>query len=1125
MAIISTTRGNPQASDVAVQTATPMLGGASREDAQTVISAADAEIAKLFEDRNISLVGGGLITFTGTAIQFTEALTLHINSQVAGGAPTVISLAATTRAVSATNRMVYAVINRGAGTATVTDDATTLAAVTAANQEVVLIAKRVDAGDGTQRLYFRNGSTYNAGQTARLGSSGSGSGSGEINVINNPTDATNWVASGAGITVATTTTTSDLPLNGITATAIKITPVSGTDYARYRWQMPVALLSKRLKVEWFQHPLSGYAAGDLKLEVYTNTASDYSGTYVELALAADVSGTSAIPAGDGKYSNAFDSTSVLYYELRIVRVAGTTALNIVNVVVGPGVQASSPVVDAPAPLAVTYDNLGTVTNSDVTYTRTGGRMKVQGAVTTGTIVAGTPAINLPSGFTLNTGSSGLSTNARGIQVGWARIIAASASEIDQVPAAYAVFFDGSTTTKLFISERTQSGALKKHNATDFLANGDSLSFDFDVPVGEFTGSGSTNLGSNDVEYIYNSNTSTSASDTTSFAYGSGGAAIVAVSSAGTTVKKRIRTGKPMGATRGKPKLEVSPNGTNWFQAEAVLAYLESGTERYGMRLVAGGTALTDVDVEFGGDGANGTEAWSVYTTWQWRVTVEQPGVAVGFGNADASSSGFISSGAQTISGAKTWNDVQTWLAAAGTIQAGNYNSTGAWTFGPTNTLNAIAPAHTVNGHLMAGGTVGTVAGDKQLIIGTNIDIAAGSRNTRVSGTTTSGSGVMFHNTTSDTGNTIEIYTNLIADNATGHLAVVVASVTPQGTWTFGKSGAASTHNFNGQLSTTTAGTATNSFISSGGVSQVFVQSGSASFGAYTTYRRGAVSFGEIGTDSTKTGIYFGTYNPSFAYVGSISLAGLWTIGTANTTTSLHNVLGQLTTDTSGATGNDNNFTVNAGATGRPIYKTQQNSVTKGFFATSAGASGHILTNDTAGQTTVAGVSDLLFSGDGATNHGQVATTGNWTIGAPASGGSKTQIIAGQLFVNSTNNPNITGIITGASSAVPSGSIGSGYVRLGGPSGVATFNPNFTLSGMPAGYAVITWQAEGSGAGGTKTVLYKVLPSSIVAIENASLAGSGLTITTGAANTAQVIVSNTNAAVNTIDVAVMFLGIS
>jgi hypothetical protein len=176
MATIPSTRGNPQANDVAVQTALPMVGSASREDLQATLGFVDAELAKLFEDRNIQLIDGGLISFLGTSVQFTQPLKLHINSKVAGGAPVIIDLAATTRTTSADGRMIYAVINRTAGTATVTDDAATLPAVTSSNQEVILIAKRSDSGDGIKRLYFRNGTALDEGQTARLGSSGSGAG-------------------------------------------------------------------------------------------------------------------------------------------------------------------------------------------------------------------------------------------------------------------------------------------------------------------------------------------------------------------------------------------------------------------------------------------------------------------------------------------------------------------------------------------------------------------------------------------------------------------------------------------------------------------------------------------------------------------------------------------------------------------------------------------------------------------------------------------------------------------------------------------------------------------------------------------------------------------------------------
>lgn len=167
-----------------------MIGNTANEAGNSVLSKIDAELAKLFEDRNVLLTDGGLITFTGTQLQFTEALKLTLNQKISGAAPQVIDLAATTRTLSATGRMIYAVIDRGAGTATVTDDATTLPAAVAANQEVFLIAKRVDATDGTQRLYFRNGMALNAGQTVRLGASGSGSGG---DGVLNPISGYQWL--------------------------------------------------------------------------------------------------------------------------------------------------------------------------------------------------------------------------------------------------------------------------------------------------------------------------------------------------------------------------------------------------------------------------------------------------------------------------------------------------------------------------------------------------------------------------------------------------------------------------------------------------------------------------------------------------------------------------------------------------------------------------------------------------------------------------------------------------------------------------------------------------------------------------------------------------------------------
>jgi hypothetical protein len=157
-----------------------MLGSASNDTLDTIFPKINNEIAKLFEDRNILLTQGGLITFTGTQVEFTETLYLVLNQKISGAVPQIISLGSSTQLFTNSGDMLIATVDRTAGTAvlSVVTSGNPLPAVDSSNQEVFLIAVRYDALDGTQRLYWRTGMAMNAGQTIRLGSSGSGNGSG-----------------------------------------------------------------------------------------------------------------------------------------------------------------------------------------------------------------------------------------------------------------------------------------------------------------------------------------------------------------------------------------------------------------------------------------------------------------------------------------------------------------------------------------------------------------------------------------------------------------------------------------------------------------------------------------------------------------------------------------------------------------------------------------------------------------------------------------------------------------------------------------------------------------------------------------------------------------------------------
>ena len=145
------------ARQVVLRAQAPFIGNAANEQLDVVFPRIDAEMAKLFEDRNILLTDGGTITFTGTQVQFSENLNLTLNQKISGAVPQVISLGSTSQNFPNNGDMLVAVIDRTAGTATVSivSAGSALPAVVAANQEVFLIAKRVDAGARQYRAPVR----------------------------------------------------------------------------------------------------------------------------------------------------------------------------------------------------------------------------------------------------------------------------------------------------------------------------------------------------------------------------------------------------------------------------------------------------------------------------------------------------------------------------------------------------------------------------------------------------------------------------------------------------------------------------------------------------------------------------------------------------------------------------------------------------------------------------------------------------------------------------------------------------------------------------------------------------------------------------------------------------------
>ena len=474
------------------------------------------------------------------------------------------------------------------------------------------------------KLYLKD----DAGVETQLGAGGVG----EINVVENPSDANNWGTSNA--TVTTTTTAADLPLGPLVDTAIEIASSTSGGYARYRWTMPVSLRQRKLKVAW-QQVAATLTSGDYKVEVYKNSASDYSGSYTEFSLSTDSSGTSSIPNLNGQYQTTFDSDDGIYYELRVVRTAASSAtIRLAGVTVGPGIQPQGAVIGEWNTYTPTVTNLGSGSGTALgRYRRVGTNVEIIILFTKdGNAGSGGAGVtfSLPSGLTLN--STIISNNDR-----WAVGVASS--------TAYTNAF--STNVSLLSNNVLRLGTPNSDlGGSAFTANS-MWSMQALIPIAEWSGSGTVQIAQNDVEYAWNSSTSTS-NDTTSFGYGPQGVLIRDFAPSTTSsIDKRVRFQTPR-----QPgdvlvlETDEGSSGARWVPLVSRLGAFgydaATPTYAFGTMVNEVSGSATDVDVRFFSKiTIQSTNTWSQVNTWRWRLRKSSAGAAVGFGVVNSVSTGLV----------------------------------------------------------------------------------------------------------------------------------------------------------------------------------------------------------------------------------------------------------------------------------------------------------------------------------------------------------------------------------------------------------------------------------------------------------------------------------------------------
>lgn len=472
---------------------------------------------------------------------------------------------------------------------------------------------------------------------------GAGSGAGEINMIESSSTALGWASTGA-VTVATTTTSSELPLEGAIATAIRISAGAATQYARYRFTMADGLKQAMLKIEWFQRVLSSFANDDFKVEMWTNAASDYSGAYTEVPLNTDVTGDTNLKALDGVFRTSFFAADQDYYELRIVRNAGTSVLSVANVIVGPGKNAQGAVI-TPWEVATLSATANITITSSTVYRRQNGTnlellIRIQASASASNIT-----LTLPTGFSFDSTIINATADSGSI-VGTGRVQAGGGTQYTILPYAF------SSNVVSFKSNGNAGNVGGNNPATGWATGTSFLIAHLNFPCAELAGSGVVNLGENLIEYAYNSSTATGAGDTTSFAYGPQGAQIQNIT---TILARRVRFKTPIQPT-DRLSVELSADRVIWLPQETgtvingqnVVPFVLHSNVGYGMGRITKVNS-TDVDILFTAYSQPGASYNAVGGAWSagagagfWRVVKHKAGIPVGFGAATATQAGLLS---------------------------------------------------------------------------------------------------------------------------------------------------------------------------------------------------------------------------------------------------------------------------------------------------------------------------------------------------------------------------------------------------------------------------------------------------------------------------------------------------
>lgn len=205
-----------------------------------------------------------------------------------------------------------------------------------------------------------------------------------------------------------------------------------------------------------------------------------------------VQSSTTIGAGSTSGTTLYSSTGRSNVPTRLIgrllvteATAGTWASAVTEVALVSGKQSPNITDWGQTLVTITPTNFGTISNSSIWSKREGDTLKVRGVFTSGT-GSGSAASIVFSGLTIDSGKFSAATSTQ--QIGYLKR-EGSGNPWDYATGQAAggnvygaVFYDGSTTSTLFVGFSTSPSTLTKSAASAILASGDVATFEFSIPI-------------------------------------------------------------------------------------------------------------------------------------------------------------------------------------------------------------------------------------------------------------------------------------------------------------------------------------------------------------------------------------------------------------------------------------------------------------------------------------------------------------------------------------------------------------------------------------------------------------------------------------------------------------------